>query len=585
MRLLLIMLTLVTLMVVIPGVSASIYIFTEKDSVNLGDSIRVQVATDSAIHSSFEILVEGMGESVWLCRSDGGENITSACGKNEWIIEIPEDWPEGTYLVKVLINDVEPTEFFEEFKVIRPKIVDVELPELVYQGRTKVKIEVETANVTATSLTLRLRGNNVDYISIAGSDYNESGENLYTYNIEMNLREGYERTHDLSQAIQPGKYLLDIRLSYRNKVWDSRMIVVDISKPSLNVSVPEEITIGNPLVVRIHTNRIHDYGYDGIIVVFVGYNYLSAKKAILDDEGNAAVQFETAGMDEGKYTVYVRDTSLTSSLPLDVLAKEHYDLNTNDTYSKIIHAEDDLLIKKEVWLVSSDGRSAVNLRFSPSDCEVAVGTTTTMSIVLNTTPDKGIDAYEIVISLRGSENVAEIVDIKLPGWATLLEKTVLPRYAIVRAANFGENNASSTLAEVTLKTLNPGVTLLELTRAKVYDGDGVLLNVKTSDSYIKAVTTKSEAEEEVEKPNKPANASALLAKTQITATATATTPTTTTVTATTTTTAAPLPNLEMPSLGSIDYRKVVTFMIAFSVTYSAGKMLRKRKVAKAKAEK
>ncbi len=573
MKLLSLVITLAVLVMMIPNVSASIYIYLDKDSVNLGDTIRVQVATDSPILTPFEILVEGGGNSILLCRSEGGENITDACGKNEWVVEIPDDWNEGTYILKVLINDVEPMEFFDDFKVVKPKITSVEVPKLVYQGKTRIKVGVETANITSTSLTLKLRGSNVDFVVVEGTNYNESGDNQYIYDVDLNLRENYELTHDRSQAIQPGKYVLEVKLSHKGKIWDSRMIVVDLLKPKLNLSV-ESVAIGNPLIVDVHTNRVHDYGYDGIIVILVGQNYILAKKAILDDDGNAKVQFETAGLDAGKYTVYVRDTSLTTTLSLDVLAKEYYDLEPNQSYSKVIQADDDVLVKKEVWLKSDLNESLSHLHFKPVGCEVEVNSTVTLDLLIDGV-EKDINAYQIVVSLRGSENVAEIAGITLPDWATLIERTTLPRYAAVSAANFEDGNVTSVLAKITLRTLKPGVALLELSEAKVYDGDGKLIDIKTSDAYIKVVETGNKTVKEVIKSEKPASSSAMLVQTEVTATLATTTTVATTVT--TTTAGAKFP----VDFKDIDYRKVVMFMIAFSVTYTAGKMLRNRKAVKA----
>jgi len=66
-------------------------------------------------------------------------------------------------------------------------------------------------------------------------------------------------------------------------VWDSKRIAVSIVEPVIELTVPEKIEAGKPLVVSISSNRIGEAEYDGILVVLAGKNFLMYKKAYLDE--------------------------------------------------------------------------------------------------------------------------------------------------------------------------------------------------------------------------------------------------------------------------------------------------------------
>ncbi len=142
--------------VITPVCAADVHIFMDKKSVNLGDQIRFQVYFDVNRSADIALVGEG-GDGVLLCHLDEGEEIYEKCGE-EWVFKIPEDWQEGKYLLKVVIDDITPEVHSEEFVVVKPKIKEIEVPRLVYQGEYEVKVYAETANGSATRVMLSLYG-------------------------------------------------------------------------------------------------------------------------------------------------------------------------------------------------------------------------------------------------------------------------------------------------------------------------------------------------------------------------------------------------------------------------------------------
>ncbi len=571
-------LILTAIAVIIPTEGA-VNIYIDKDFVNLGDSVRIYVSIDEATNKPFEILVVCQENAYKLCEGEG-ESLTSTCGTTEWIFEIPENWKDGTCLVKVLVNDTEPIEYFEEFEVVKPKILNLEIPELVYQGKTRIRATLETANPSETFLGIRILAKNTDVVAVKNLEVaNKVDDTIYEVNIDLNLRQGYELSHDISDVIQPGEYLMDVLLKFGGKVWDSRSVVVQISKPTLNVDVSDEIILGNPIVVRIESNRVYDYGYDGILVTLVGTNYVVAKKAYLDEDGRAAVQFESAVLSEGKYAIYVRDTSLTTTISAKSLAVDYYDLDPNYYYSKILQAHDDMLVKKEIWLTSGseDEAEYVRLHFNPRSYEVPPNSTVSFNI---TADSKRVSSYKFSVSLAMSENVAEIVSVELPDWASTIDRYVSTSYAMLHAAKFGnetEIGKNLTLATLTLRTKKPGVVALNIHDAKVYSSDGEQLNLKTYRAYLTVSEEVTAVEEEATKEsNEITPAESTLAEKTEYATTTTTAVTTTTVTPVTTTTVTQAEsNVQTTSEQgiTIDYIKVIMFTAIFSAIFLAVKQL------------
>ncbi|WP_202320216.1 cohesin domain-containing protein [Archaeoglobus neptunius] len=548
------------IILLVPVHALEVHIFIDKNSVNLGDEIRIQVSAEKVNRTMDIYIVSSTGDGKLLCHLDENESVSDVCGQNI-TFRIPEDWKEGTYLVKVLVNDVEPEEHFEEFEVIKPKIKDVDIPELVYQGKTRVKVYVETANSEGTKVKMRMVGDNTDYIYEEKTPDFEKEKNVYEADMVLNLREFYERTRDISDAIKPGSYILDLEVEYGGRVWDSRRIPVSIVSPEIEISCPDKISIGNPIVVDIKTNRLNDYNYDGIIAVLAGTNFLMYKKVHLGEDGKARLQFETAGLDSGKYTLYLRDTSETSTISYRDLAENYYDLDPNNGYAKIIQAEDDVLVSKQIWLMNEENSRATKVSFSPSKVEVFRGKDIELSVILGEAIK--VTSYQFV--LLSSSDAVKIESITTPDGFKLLEKSVHPDYAEINAVSYGENQ-TSILAKILVKAAKTGEATLRLSNVKLYGKNGSLLDTDVSGADIVvlkpapssgglnvnvSILNETNNKTVKEEGNNPP-------------------PAATDVTASTT------PEVLEQNVMDIDFRKVFMFMASFLLTYYAGKFVSKR---------
>lgn len=412
-----------------------------------------------------------------------GEDIYDKCGE-EWTFTIPEDWEEGTYHLKVIVDDTEPKEYVEDFKVIRPKIKEFELEELVYQSRTELKVLVETAS--PAKLELSFYGNNAE-LYYEKTAYYEEEDNLYSAEFDLNLREMYEKTGDIAETIKPGKYVVDLRLEYGGKVWDSKKLTVSVVEPEVEISAPDKIEIGEPLIVNIISNRVGDAEYDGIVVVLAGKNSLMYKKAYLDEDGKAKVQFETAGLQAGKYTIYVRDTSKTSTLSIADLARNYCDLSPNETFSRIIQADDDVLQKKDVLIVT-EYEKTVKMRLQPSKAEIFNGSSLTLKVIIDDESLK-LSLYEFAIWVCG--NSIKIESVVIPPEFKLMDKFLYPDYLEISAYSLEKLN-TSLLAEIKVTAQQPGGSWLRIKNAGIYDESGDYIAVTTNDAYVVVVEGKEE---------------------------------------------------------------------------------------------
>ncbi len=182
--------------------------------------------------------------------------------------------------------------------------------------------------------------------------------------------------------------------------------------------------------------------YDGIIVVLSGNNFLIYKKAYLDENGDAKVQFETAGLVKGKYRICLRDTSRTSSISMSDLAKNYCDLSPDNSYAKIIQAQDDVLVLKNFWIIG-DRKEPLKVYLRPSNVEMVEGE----SLKLNVSLEKAqsINSFEFVVLSSGDS--VRFESVLVPKEFEILERTVHPDY--VKVIAFSKDGVSTgKLAEV-----------------------------------------------------------------------------------------------------------------------------------------
>lgn len=538
---------------------AQVNIFVGSESVNLGDTINFQVNFDERINRSVEVMVVGKKDGKVLCRLGEGESLREKCG-NVWQFEVPENWEEGIYHLKVLINDVTPEEYFKEFRVVKPKFSKIDLPEVVYQGKTKIKAYVDSANGNCW-VEMNLMGQNFEYLGVKGRADVKEGENNYYAELTLNLRQFYERNRNIANAIETGEYMLEFKLIYGEKVWDTRKLTVKIVDPELKVSLREEYAKGEKIVISIESNRKYDYGYDGILVVIQGQNLLFYKKAVLDDDGKAEVQFETAFFDAGGYNVYVRDTSLTSTIPLSTLAKEFFDLSPKSSYAKIIHASDDVVISKKIWVLE-DKREVLELSPAPLKAEIFKNESRKITLTLKK-PVK-ITYYEFSIYL--SDNL-ELTRIEIPEGVKLLEKSYESNRVFVKALNSNGSELPE-IGVLEVKGSSVGEGRLTIGSVKIYGEFGEELPVVKDVAEILVLVAETPSRAEIEAKISVNSSSNFVNSTTVTATLTATPEPTQT---------------ESRTYSGIDYVKVLTFTAAFTITYAAGKLAMSR-VAKKKGK-
>jgi len=183
----------------------------------------------------------------------------------------------------------------------------------------------------------------------------ESGGYLY-YTIMPFYDDDEDRLKDTgtpSELLPVGVYSLTLHLyigATGEEVVETTL-PMEVVAPVLNVEVPEEVKVGNNLVVSIDTNR-GEKGYDYIYVVLdLGADKIKINRVALDENGDATVDIPTAGITPGTYKLYVRDTMRTEKKGAKI--DDYYDISPTDAYAKNFSAEDDLLWTGEVKIVEA----------------------------------------------------------------------------------------------------------------------------------------------------------------------------------------------------------------------------------------
>ncbi|MET1125201.1 MAG: hypothetical protein ABWW66_08130 [Archaeoglobaceae archaeon] len=495
-----------------------VHIYLSKESVNLGETIVLGVYAETG--RPYEVAIVGEKHGEVICRS-----LYEDCSRN-WIFRIPEDWEEGTYHIKVTVDDTRPLEFFEKFEVVKPKILDVKIPVLVYQGRHHVNVTAEAAEGSSPVLRLRLIGKNVaiDFEERAESE----GGKKYFADVELNLRR--------EDVIEPGKYFLEVYL-YCGKLWDVRRYEVEIVEPTIVVDVKDRLKRGEKLEVRIKTNR-HEEGYDGIVVTLVGKNFVVTKYPLLDDEGEAVVAFETAPLEAGKYEVYVRDTCKTSRVPLEELARYYYDLERSSGFAEVIRASDDVLVKLEVEVLDSEAPKSITVE--PQRLSIQAGEVAELKLNFG-----NAKFVEFVAIMRCDH--AEFVAAKADG--EFIERSLGKDCLHVLAA------ANS--VTVAVKGIEPGECVVSFRNARINDENG---------NYVELGETKAELEI-FETSSSEIEATVLINETNVPSTVTSEITTTTTISATQT----------IEAIERLDFGKLAMFVGSFYATYLALRVLRRKR--------
>jgi len=190
--------------------------------------------------------------------------------------------------------------------------------------------------------------------------YNESNETGWVYGTIYPFYDDDNNTlsPDTGTLLRAGTYSLTLHL-YRlydgkeEEISEAKTTIPVIVEPlELSVTVPDTVTKGEKLVVKIDTNRRSTKIYDYIYVVLdLGVKKMKYTRIALDSNGSAEVEIPTAGIDPGTYKLYVRDAMVT----LDEKGRdieEWYDIQPTDAYAKDFNADDDVLWIGEVKVVA-----------------------------------------------------------------------------------------------------------------------------------------------------------------------------------------------------------------------------------------
>ncbi|MEM4712715.1 MAG: hypothetical protein QXI78_06730, partial [Archaeoglobaceae archaeon] len=441
-----------------------VLIYLDKEKVSVGDYIRVDVSVSFEKPSPIEILISSKNDAVWLCKNESKvSNVSEGCGATSWNVRIPENWESGDCYVKVNIHEGSSLEFSKAFKVIRPKIVEAKVPKLVYQGKKEVTVKAEIADPSKAKLHFRLLGLNsrLDF----QSDFDKDG----VAKFEVNLRDAQ------SEPLKPGYYVAELKLFYDGKLFDSRSLAVEIVNPKLSVSFSDEVEAGDPLRVEVSTNRDEDAEYSGIFIVLVGKNYKATKFVELEKDGKARITFETAGLDEGYYTLYARDTSLTlKNIDLRNFSESYYMLDPSNSNAKLFYAHDDVLVFKTLRIVREKAsKPAGFLVFEPFAREVNCGEISEFEVFLLDLPT-GISSYELRFLVFNS-SVAQISEVLTPSWANDVYKAVFNESARIKALDI-ENKVRKAekllIAKVKVLGIAEGSTEINADVIQLSDDEG-----------------------------------------------------------------------------------------------------------------
>jgi len=456
----------------IASAAEEVVIFVHKEAVSVDDFVRIDISGTFEKSGEIEILIAGK-DVIWLCKNESpSKSILEGCGKTSWLVKIPKEWESGEYLVKVNIHSGSTSEFSKVLKIVKPRITKIEIPEFVYQGKNKIKVSAELAEYSKAKIGYRIMGNNVDEKDEEFFDFNKDGVSEFYVDLRS------------FGVLKTGLYLLELKLYYNGTLFDLRSATFEIVDPKISLSFKEEITVGETLRIEISTNRKNDTGYSGIFVALVGKNYKATKFVELDEDGKAKAVFETAGLSEGEYRVYARDTGLTlKNIDPKIFAKTHYDLDPSSSYAKLLQADDDVVISKTLRMLKGNAtKTSVSIYFEPEKIEMQCNSAAKTGIFL--IGSKGLSSYDMKVSVE-NEGVAEINGLTIPNGTHEDYRYFYAKNARFKVFNFRSDEFKKfQLAEIEIKGVSEGETSLKIESAKINDESGNELHPVFFDAKI-----------------------------------------------------------------------------------------------------
>ncbi len=123
--------------------------------------------------------------------------------------------------------------------------------------------------------------------------------------------------------------------------------------------------------------------------------------------------------------------------------------------------------------------------FNPQTPKTDIGSKETVNLTLNNAP--GLSGYNLTVSLSNPE-IAEIVDVDFPEWATLNDNSSLPADSLwIKCVDLKDEvgtGASINLGTLTVRGDSPGTTDITATITKMDDDNGNPINPSTTPGHL-----------------------------------------------------------------------------------------------------
>jgi len=381
-------------------------------------------------------------EKVFIFGNDNVPEVFSGTNesiKSEWIYAVPDTNDRldfklevsttadaGTYYVYFYANVTpgyidrasDPQKMFA-IVVTDPRIVSVDIPSRIpYQGEVEVKIVTDPGKRERAHVTWVLEGSNIKARPSAFGYLDEySIDSNNEVSFRLNLKDYYDAKN---KAIDPGLYVFTVKLYLDNDETDRVQKLVEISSVSLDVTIePDVIVIGDQIKVTVQTNREGVAGYSDIWVTMVGANYKAVQQVTLDSTGKGSVTFETLGLADGTYKLYIRDTMGTEDINYTGLyvAENLYDLDPADSAARQYKADDDILVVRTIQVLKERPTPTPTTPPPTTPPETTPPETTTPTPTTpmpttptpTTTPAGGIPGFEAIFAIAGLLAVAYLL--------------------------------------------------------------------------------------------------------------------------------------------------------------------------------
>ena len=292
----------------------------------------------------------------------------------------------------------------------------------------KVNCDPDDVTVTGEFHGKGARVDEEDFGEFSKHNETEDGGWLYAtiYPFYNDTEDKLVSKGEPDELLKPGMYTLTIHMYNRETGEEiseaETTIPVIVEEPKLNVDAPSEVKKGEPIVVKIDTNR-GEKGYDYLYVVLdLGVKKMKYTRIALDENGDAVVEIPTAGISPGTYKLYVRDAMRTIKEGADI--EKWYDINPTDSYAKEYNAQDDILWVGEVKIVEAAVTTpttvttnvtatvttpTVTATTTPVTNVTTTVTTTTTAVTTTTTPKKPTPGFEAIFAIAGLIAVAYLL--------------------------------------------------------------------------------------------------------------------------------------------------------------------------------